>query len=152
MRILILDVYPKKPYRITKDMNGGFGTANDLGQGLIPRILSSILARSVDWPPLHCMSAAGVLKKSGHEVVYSRESADLNYDLVIVPSSIVAHETEIEAVKKVVSSGVPCFVIGPFATAQPAAYIDSGACVISGEPEMFFYNFNLLKMTNKILK
>ena len=29
MKILILDVYPKTDYKISKDQNGGYGTANN---------------------------------------------------------------------------------------------------------------------------
>ena len=30
-KILILDIYPRANYRISKDLNGGYGTANDYG-------------------------------------------------------------------------------------------------------------------------
>ena len=33
MKFLLLDVYPNKPYRINKDQNGGYGTANNYGFG-----------------------------------------------------------------------------------------------------------------------
>ena len=39
MKILILDVYPKTDYRISKDQNGGYGTANDYGDSLLSKIL-----------------------------------------------------------------------------------------------------------------
>ena len=42
MNILILDVYPKTPYRISKDQNGAYGTANNYGDGFISRILRFI--------------------------------------------------------------------------------------------------------------
>ena len=34
MNILLLDVYPDVDYRISKDQNGGYGTANDYGKTL----------------------------------------------------------------------------------------------------------------------
>ena len=37
-KILILDVYPNVSYRISKDQNGGYGTANDYGDGLLSKI------------------------------------------------------------------------------------------------------------------
>ena len=45
MKFLLLDVYPKKPYRINKDQNGGYGTANNYGFGnsFISRILRKIV-------------------------------------------------------------------------------------------------------------
>ena len=44
MDILMLDVYPSKtPYRISKDQNGSYGTANNYGQGFVSRILRFIV-------------------------------------------------------------------------------------------------------------
>ena len=40
MKILILDVYPEKNYRISKDQNGAYGTANNYGSGLISLVLN----------------------------------------------------------------------------------------------------------------
>ena len=39
--ILVLDIYPKVNYRISKDQNGGYGTANDYGDSLLSKILNS---------------------------------------------------------------------------------------------------------------
>jgi len=58
-KILILDVYPKQKYRICKDNNGGYGTANDYGGGLV--------AQTIDFPPMHAVYALGQLNKAGHQ-------------------------------------------------------------------------------------
>ena len=42
MKILIIDPYPKVTYRISKDQNGGFGTANNYGDDFFSRIISAI--------------------------------------------------------------------------------------------------------------
>ena len=42
MNILILDAYPKKGWRISKDQNGAYGTANNYGTSLFSKLLSSI--------------------------------------------------------------------------------------------------------------
>ena len=142
MRILILDVYRRGPFRVTKDTNGAYGTVNDYGDGLIPKLLSYFVSRTVDWPPLHAVYTAGQLKAAGHSVVYSKRFEGGTFDLCLVPSSIVCHETEVEAVRKVTEYGIPVGVIGPFASAVPEPYIDAGAFVVSGEPEMFFHEFD----------
>ena len=41
MKILLLDVYPKKDYRISKDQNGAYGTANNYGTKLFSKIIIS---------------------------------------------------------------------------------------------------------------
>ena len=75
MKFLLLDVYPKKPYRINKDQNGGYGTANNYGFGnsFISRILRKIVKDSVDFPPHYIVQTAGELIKNGYEVKYSRK-------------------------------------------------------------------------------
>ena len=139
MRVLLLDVFPKRNYRISKDTNGGFGTGNDYGDSLVARTLRWLIARNVDWPPLYAAYTASVLRDQGHEVIFSRDpDPAVDPDLCLVTSSIVAHETEIEAVKAMCARGVAVGAIGPFAAAVSVPYIDAGAFVIDGEPEMFF--------------
>lgn len=144
MKILILDPYPNRPWRISKDTIGGYGTANRFGDGFVSRAITWVMAREVDWPPLYSVHTAGVLVDQGHEVEYARRFDDeKTYDLCLATSSIVAHETELAAIKAVVAAGIPVGVIGPFATTISAPYLDAGGFVISGEPEMYFVNFPL---------
>ncbi|NQU61347.1 MAG: radical SAM protein [Rhodospirillales bacterium] len=143
MKVLILDSYPKRPYRISKDTIGGFGTANRFGDGWTGRAITWLVSQEVDWPPLYCVHAAGVLRAQGHEVEYAREWPEKagnggDYDLCLMTSSIVCHETELAAAKEVVARGVPVGVIGSFGGTVSAPYLESGAFVISGEPEMYF--------------
>jgi len=61
-----------------------------------------------------------ILKKQGHLVDYCRftknKSPNLdNYDFAIIPSSIIAHETEVELAKLISDKGIKTFVIGIFA-------------------------------------
>ena len=39
MKILILDIYKKVNYRISKDTSGGYGTGNDFGEGFVAQYL-----------------------------------------------------------------------------------------------------------------
>lgn len=139
MKILILDPYPKRPYRISKDTSGGYGTANRFGDGLASRMITRLFSNEVDWPPLHCVYTAGVLKEQGHDVSYARDWPEgVTFDLCLVTSSIVCHETELDAIERAAAKGIPVGVIGPFATTMPEPYQERGAFVIKGEPEMFF--------------
>jgi radical SAM superfamily enzyme YgiQ (UPF0313 family) len=143
MKILVLDVYPDQPYRISKDTNGGYGTANDYGDTLIPRLLRYAAKISLDWPPLYAAYSAGALRAAGHEVDYSRKFDNKEYDLCLLTTSIVAHETEVLVAKQVSDAGIPVAAIGPFAGTMPDAYIEAGAFVVRGEPEMFFHEFRM---------
>ena len=145
MKILLLDVYPNKPYRISKDQNGSYGTANNYGYGksLVSRLLRSFVKKSIDFPPLYIVQTAGELTNSGHIVSYEK-NLNLNekYDLYIMPSSIVCHETEIEIIQTLIKNHKNVIVVGPFATTYPEPYLKAGAKVIKGEPEMFFHKFD----------
>ena len=144
MKINLLDVYPNAPYRISKDQNGAYGTANNYGYGksFISKLLRLVVKNSIDFPPHYFVQVAGELTSSGHEVSYTKKLNDINYDLYVLSSSIVCHETEIENIIKLIKKGQTVIVTGPFATNNPEPYIKAGAKVIKGEPEMFFHEFN----------
>ncbi len=139
MNILILDPYPKKSYRISKDTSGGYGTGNDFGDSFLPKTLKKLLIKNSKWPPLFAAYTYSVLKKDRHNVVYDEELPK-NYeffDLIIIVSSIVSHETEIELIKKI-NNKVKIFVIGPFASNNSEKYLKYNLSIIMGEPEIFF--------------
>jgi radical SAM superfamily enzyme YgiQ (UPF0313 family) len=158
MKVLLLDVYPEVPFRISKDTNGGYGTVNNFGSGVVSKLLSRIVAKEVDWPPMDLMYTGAIVRDSGNEVNYSRilDHCDFeDIDLVVMSSSIVAHETEIEAIKHIVSTGTQVCVIGSFVTSKSQPYIDAGAAVVIGEPESFFQKNKaevLIKAGNKIFR
>ena len=126
---------------MSKDTIGGYGTANRFGDGIVSKAITWVMAREVDWPPLYAAQVAGVLEAQGHEVDYSKHfDSSRHYDLCLITSSIVAHETELAALKQVTVKGIPVGVMGPFATTNPSPYLEEGGFVISGEPEMYFLN------------
>ena len=145
MNILVLDVYPDVDYRISKDQNGGYGTANNYGNTIFTKFLKLIVSKSIDFPPLFTVQVIGELKSSNHNVKFSKKIPTNihDFDFVIIASSIVCHETEIETIKKVKSYNKVVFAIGPFATSNPDNYLKAGAKVLIGEPEMFFHKFDL---------
>ena len=73
MNILILDVYPDVDYRISKDQNGGYGTANNYGNTIFTKFLKFIVNKSIDFPPLNSVQVIGELKKNNHKVTYLKK-------------------------------------------------------------------------------
>ena len=150
IRILILDIYPKVNYRISKDQNGGYGTANDYGDSLLSKILKFVVKGSVDFPPLYSVQVCGELLSMGYDVKYKREENKFDqYDLILIPSSIVCHESEVQKIREIVKINNKVIVIGPFAISNPKNYLEAGASVLKGEPEMFFHK---LVINNKFLE
>ena len=90
MKILVLDVYKDVEHRISKDTRGGYGTGNNVGDTLIPRLLKKTLKKVHDWSPMFVAYTISVLKKNGNQVTFSKEltSNFEDYDLYIVASSI----------------------------------------------------------------
>ena len=68
MNILFIDPYPDVNYRISKDQNGGFGTANDYGDDFFSRIISFFVKKSVNFPSLYVVQSIGELLANGHNV------------------------------------------------------------------------------------
>jgi hypothetical protein len=102
MKILLLDIYPDVNYRISKDQNGGYGTVNDYGDSWFSKILKLFVKNSIDFPPLYAVQVCGELLAMKHEVHYQKTIKDIkDYDLIIMPSSIVCHETEIEIINNI---------------------------------------------------
>ena len=145
LNILVLDPYPKASHRICKDNAGAYGTANHYGDTLFCKLLSLLVRYSDKSPPLFAAQIIGELESSGHQVEYSQQIKDKNYDLYIIITSIVCHETEIEVIKKLNYQNKNIIAAGPFASSVPENYIKAGAKVIFGEPDMFFHKFNLDK-------
>jgi len=151
MKILIVDPYPNVSHRISKDQNGGFGTANNYGDDIFSKIISKFVKNSIDFPPFYIVQVIGELLKKSHEVEFVKDlnKKKLNldeYSFFIITTSIVCHETELEVIKflnKETNFKKVIFAVGPFATTMPDKYIHAGAKVVKGEPEMFFYNFKI---------
>ena len=152
MKILILDPEIKVSHRISKDTSGGYGTGNDFGDTMVPKLLKKTLKIVHDWPAMFAIYSMSVLKKNGHEVDYKKKIPEnyKSYDLFIVVSSIVCCETECDFIRKISTSKKKILVIGPFATSNPKKYIEAGGAVIMGEPEFFFLkNKNLENIEEK---
>jgi anaerobic magnesium-protoporphyrin IX monomethyl ester cyclase len=151
MKILLLDIYKETEHRISKDTSGGYGTGNNFGDNIFCNFLKKKFKQNHDWPPLFSAYSYTVLKKQNHEIDFLRKKLSNynDYDLVIVTSSIVCCETETTEIKKIISQGIKVFVIGPFASNNPQKYLNSGAVVISGEPEFFFLNNEILDLPDQ---
>ena len=71
-KILILDIYPKVKYRISKDLNGGYGTGNDYGDSWFSKLLSLFVKNSINFPTLFSVQVCGELIALGHEVDFKK--------------------------------------------------------------------------------
>ncbi len=135
--VLFLDIYKEEGFRINKDVNGAFGTGNNYIGGAFTRLLAKYQKESIFWPPLYLVSTIGVLEKQGFNCTYTTNLKDSSskFDLFILSSSIVACETEVEAVLFLKQFNKPILVVGPFAQTCPEKYIKAGGNVLMAEAD-----------------
>ena len=142
IKFVILDVYPKKNHRLIKDTAGGYGTGNDFGNSLFSKLLNIYVDGNIGMPSIEIMIISSILKKN-NKVHYTRNLNDKeidNCDFVILPSSIIAHETEIDAIKSLKHKKI--FVTGVFATIKREKYLVENSIVVKNESDIFFYNLD----------
>jgi len=149
MNFLILDIYKNDNWRLVKDTAGGYGTGNDFGNSIISRLINSLVSKMINMPPMYSMYIYSILKKKNSEVIYSKNysTKDLeNVDYIITTSSIICHETEINALKDLVTKNKKIFVTGIFANVMKEKYgFHKNIYIVPGEPESFFLNVKLDK-------
>ena len=132
----------QKKYGLNKDLNGGLGTADDLGDSFALRVLKRIRRKWVRIPIVEIAFLQAVLQEQGHRVAYFEGSLpDSEFDLVLLYGSLVdyRHENRVcrELKEKLPAAKVGFF--GPFPSRFPHLF-DSGDFVLAGEPEAFFAN------------
>ena len=146
MKFLILDPYTNDNWRLVKDTAGGYGTGNDFGNSIFSKLINVFVSKMISMPPMYAMYIYSILKKRGCDVTYTRKIKEdelKNFDYIIMTSSIVCHETEIEILKKVLEKGKKVFVAGVFANTLKKNYSLKNSYVVPGEAEFFFLNLNL---------
>ena len=149
MKFVILDVYPNKKHRLIKDTAGGYGTGNDFGNTIFSKILNLYVDNNIGMPAIEIMIISSILKKN-HLVHYTRNKDDKEIrdcDFVILPSSIIAHETEISTLSKLLDKKV--FVTGIFANTLKEKYLKEHSIVVKNEADTFFYNLDKNGKLNK---
>ena len=148
IKFVILDVYPNKQHRLIKDTAGGYGTGNDFGNSLFSKLLNVYVDTNIGMPSIEIMIISSILKQE-HEVHYTRNIKDIQIekcDFIILPSSIIAHETEIDALNLLKHKKI--FVTGIFATTLKEKYLRDNSIVVKNESDTFFYNLARNKNLN----
>ena len=149
MKFLILDVYPNDDYRLVKDTAGGYGTGNDFGNSFFSRSINKFVSKMIAMPPMYAIYVYSIIKSKGHEVSYSRNINDntkiQEADYIIMPTSIIAHETEKKTLYLLSKKNKKIFLIGIFSNVMNKEYHINNSFIVKGEPENFFLNLNYNK-------
>tara|TARA_B100000029_G_scaffold435666_1_gene449814 strand:+ start:80 stop:1447 length:1368 start_codon:yes stop_codon:yes gene_type:complete len=149
MKFLILDVYPNDDWRLVKDTAGGYGTGNDFGNSFFSKLINKFVSKMIAMPPMYAIYVYSIIKSKGHQVNYSRDVNDndkiLEADYVVMPTSIIAHETEKKILHLLSKKNKKIFLIGIFSNVMKKEYDVPNSYIVPGEPENFFLNLNYNK-------
>jgi|TARA_B110000037_G_C17105008_1_gene499542 radical SAM superfamily enzyme YgiQ (UPF0313 family) len=148
IKFTILDVYPEHKHRLIKDTAGGYGTGNDFGNTFFSKLLNMYVDSNIGMPSIEIMIISSILKEN-HEVHYTRNINDKeieNSDFIILPSSIIAHETELNTLSRLKNKKI--FITGIFATTKKERYSTENSIVVKNESDTFFYNLQKSKNLN----
>ena len=142
MKFLILDAYPSDDWRLVKDTAGGYGTGNDFGNSFFSKMINYFVSKMINMPPMYALYIFSILKNKNIDVEYTKNTKDQkkinDADYIIMPTSIIAHETEVEILKTLTGKNKKIFVVGVFSSVMKEKYNINNAYVVPGEPEKFF--------------
>ena len=150
MKILIANPIQKQR-GCNKDLNGGYGTQDDIGDSLLSRLISRKRKDLVKIPVLALADISAILKDKGADVLYSEDfenCLDLArkgpIDIAILYGSIVNANLENDLISAIQRQQphIKTIVVGPFGSKFPDAFPEAD-CVIIGEPEAFFQDWSL---------
>lgn len=136
MKIALIDLKESSKGCNNKDKAGTFGNAMR-GEGFFSHLYGLLKQQMVRTPVMHFGYLAAIYRKAGHEVNYY-ESFPQDEEQVILASSIVGYDEELEFVKRLKRKNprVRVGFIGAFATAKPEIFLDGGGdFILAGEPE-----------------
>src|SRR3989344_3670781 len=139
---LIYIVSDDKNYPVNKDLNGGFGTADDYGNSITSRIIKAIKRKAVRFPVVGMAYLQAILKQQGHTVEYFEERLpDCHFDVMLIYGSIVdcAHENRACKQLKEQFPQSRIGIFGSFPSRNPHIFNNADFALL-GEAESFFMN------------
>src|SRR3972149_3891921 len=137
MKIVLLNVGSSLKRSINKDVMAGFGEGYNFGKSVRARLLSFAKRHGVILPNLNFGYIAGILHKRGIEVEVETNKFP-SADVVVIHSSLVELNHELEYAREIKRRGMKVGFVGPLATYMPEIFLDSADFVIVGEPEAAF--------------
>ena len=136
MKFLILDIYPNDDFRLVKDTAGGYGTGNDFGNSFFSKLINKFVSKMIAMPPMYAIYVYSIIKSKGHKVSYSRNINDntkiQEADYIIMPTSIIAHETEKKTLYLLSKKNKKVFLIGIFSNVMNKKYHIDNSFIVKG--------------------
>lgn len=141
MKIALLEIASKRKECINKDFMGGYGWAFNAGSSLPAKIVNFVKKRGEKLPLLSLGYLAAIFSNHHHKVTFTINTIP-DADIVIMSSSMVDYDYEIEWAERIKRKGITVGFIGPFASYQPELFLNVCDFVIRGEPEQAAMNIS----------
>lgn len=139
MKALLLEILSDDKRCVNKDLAGGMGTKDWIGNTLRARIFEQTKKRNVVLPHLAIAYLSAIFSNNGWEVqiaeVRGLDVPTESFDLILAPTSIVDSNHELEVIKKLKNKDAYIGVYGAFASAMPEFFSSAADFVICGEVE-----------------
>ena len=139
MKISLLNVRRDgKRACVNKDFMGGYGWAFNAGESWPARMINLVKRAGEKLPIMSFGYLASIFSQKGCDVEYA-ENRVPDADIVIIQSSMVDHNHEMEWAGRIKDAGRRVGFIGSFAGAMPQLFLKGCDFVIKGESEEAAY-------------
>ncbi len=147
---LICNPLPNTLTSCNKDLNGGYGTWDKIGNSLISKFIARSKKNNIKIPVLCLGYISAILEEKGINCIYSENIIDSKIKIqekeiegVVIYGSIVCCELENKLISQIreLDENVKIFVVGTYPTKFPENFKDADYIVI-GEPEEFFIKWS----------
>ena len=161
---LISNPIPNSSTSCNKDLNGGYGTWDKIGNNIISKFISRAKKKNIKIPVLCLGYINSILESKGINSIYTESLINSKQiiqneqiECVIIYGSIVCCDFENKLIKEIkeINTNIKIIVVGTFPTKFPDLFKNADHIII-GEPEEFFMNWdgtlnNLVSKGKKII-
>ena len=147
---LISNPIPNTSTSCNKDLNGGYGTWDKIGNNLLSKFIARLKKKNIKIPVICLGYISSILESKGINTIYTESILNSKQiikkekiECVVIYGSIVCCEFENKLIKniKAINTNIKIIVVGTFPTKFPEIFKNADYVII-GEPEEFFINWD----------
>ena len=147
---LISNPIPNTFSSCNKDLNGGYGTWDKIGNNLISKFIARLKKKNIKIPVICLGYISSILESKGINTIYTESLSNTKQiiqkekiECVVIYGSIVCCEFENKLIKDIkdMNINIKIIVVGTFPTKFPEIFKNADFVII-GEPEEFFLNWD----------
>ena len=147
---LLINPIPDVITSVNKDLNGGYGTRDEIGKNILSKLIGYGKKRNIKIPVLCMGYITSILKSKKIKNDYLENCKKVisfikknKVNCCIIYGSIVCYELETKLIKQIkdLNKKITIIVVGTYPTKYPEKF-ESADHIIIGEPEEFFQHWN----------